>query len=88
MYLRVTLQCIISLVYIVLGQAGTLLEYIGFVSALVYVVCILMLLYLRYSQPNRPRAVKVSIGGDSSSRSSRSGCSVRCGGMGSLGYSV
>ena len=58
-----TFQCLLTVFYIVYGEALQLLEYITFVEGVISAVAVWCVLSMRYYQPNRKRPIKVSDGG-------------------------
>ena len=53
-------QCLLTIAYILSGEAVALLEYIGFVSCLICGTAIGVLPYLRWKEPDKKRPFKVS----------------------------
>ena len=54
-------QTLISIIYILTGEAIAILEYLGFLATLNLTLIICCLLYLRWKQPNIGRPIKVCI---------------------------
>ena len=53
------IQTVISILYVVTGEAIALLEYLGFLATLMLVVSVYCVLYLKWKKPNINRPIKV-----------------------------
>ena len=58
-YLSCYFQCFVTAVYIAIGSAVALLEYLGFAGTLNSVVAVGNVLYLRWRYPDKTRPYKV-----------------------------
>ena len=54
-----TVQCVIAVVYIMIGSAMELIQYLGVTLTLNFVIIVISVLYLRWTQPKLHRPVKV-----------------------------
>ena len=54
------LQCLISVIYIMIGNAMELIQYQGVVLTLTFVAIVSAVLYLRWNKPKVHRPVQVS----------------------------
>jgi len=53
------LQCLLSVIYIVAGDAVALIEYLGFIGGIIFIIILSCVLYLRWKQPDVERPMKV-----------------------------
>ncbi|KAI0240635.1 Asc-type amino acid transporter 1 [Lamellibrachia satsuma] len=56
-----TLQCLLSVIYIVVGNAVALIEYLGFIAGICFVIILACVLYLRWKKPHAVRPMKIPI---------------------------
>ncbi|KAI0231694.1 hypothetical protein LSAT2_017922 [Lamellibrachia satsuma] len=54
----VWLTCLLSVIYIVVGNAVALIEYLGFIAGICYVIILACVLYLRWKRPHAVRSTK------------------------------
>lgn len=55
------LMCLLSVIYIVVGDAVALIEYLGFIGGIVFVIVLSCVLYLRWKRPDVERPMKIPI---------------------------